>query len=279
MLPENAGPLRKFPTNAGPPIQRKDKDPFFTRFAQRRIRVFSDAKFSRRAMIPARINLNLRFRSAMELPQPQVSLPKPLNVKRLGVVGMAVWAVSVVAGFKMLLDYETKPGPDLLSPMIWPADGLVPLSSKATNLVLIAHPRCPCTRASIAELEKVMTKCAGQVKATVLFLQPSSEPDDWSKTALWRRASAIPEVEVMTDRDGKLAARFGASTSGQVLLFSANGQLLFSGGITDGRGHEGDNAGADAVVTAAHGRPPAIMRTPVFGCSILDEKPERTGPL
>ena len=215
----------------------------------------------------------------MELSEPQTNPPKRLNAKRMGILGMAVWAVSVVAGFKMLLDYETKPGPALLSPINWPMDEPVPFSRNFTNLVLIAHPRCPCTRASIAELEKVMTKCAGQLKASVLFLQPSTEPDDWSKTALWRRAAAIPGVEVMMDRDGKLAARFGATTSGQVLLFSANGQLLFSGGITDGRGHEGDNAGADAVVTAAHGRPPSIMRTPVFGCSILEENPERTGPL
>ena len=37
--------------------------------------------------------------------------------------------------------------------------------------------------------------------------------------------------------------RFGAETSGQTLLYDRDGRLLFSGGTTGSRGHDGDNAG------------------------------------
>ncbi|HUR59158.1 MAG TPA: hypothetical protein VM029_15690, partial [Opitutaceae bacterium] len=99
----------------------------------------------------------------------------------------------------------------------------------------------------------------------------ASEPADWPHTDLWRRAAAIPGVKVLTDVDGRAAARFGAVTSGQALLFDTAGRLLFSGGITGARGHQGDNAGRRAVVARVFGRETAPAHTPVFGCSLVNE--------
>jgi hypothetical protein len=46
--------------------------------------------------------------------------------------------------------------------------------------------------------------------------------------------------------------------------------LLFSGGITPARGHEGDSAGSDAIVELVKGRIPSnVIREPVFGCTLL----------
>ena len=50
------------------------------------------------------------------------------------------------------------------------------------------------------------------------------------------------------DKEGSDAAALGATTSGQVMVYAVGGKLLFGGGITDGRGHEGDNAGSEAVL-------------------------------
>jgi len=55
-------------------------------------------------------------------------------------------------------------------------------------------------------------------------------------------------VTIVTDADGAEANRFGAETSGHTLLFDFGRRLLFSGGITDSRGHTGDNAGESAIV-------------------------------
>ena len=59
-----------------------------------------------------------------------------------------------------------------------------------------------------------------------------------------------------------------ASTSGQTLLFDRDGDLIFSGGITGGRGHSGDNAGRDAIVSLVESGESTLDETPVFGCSL-----------
>ena len=65
--------------------------------------------------------------------------------------------------------------------------------------------------------------------------------------------------------------RFGAETSGYVLLYDTHGKLLFKGGITGSRGHAGDNAGESAIVALLEGEKPVLTRTKVYGCSLLNE--------
>ena len=134
---------------------------------------------------------------------------------------------------------------------------------------MFAHPQCPCTRASVEELNRLMARCSGQVAAHVLFLKPAGLPDSWTRTGLWPSVAAIPKVSVQEDADGAEATRFGAETSGFVVLYDPQGKLLFKGGITGGRGHAGDNAGESAVASLLTERTAAIAETPVFGCSLL----------
>ena len=47
--------------------------------------------------------------------------------------------------------------------------------------------------------------------------------------------------DVLEDLEACLATEFGALTSGHALLYSTDGSLRFSGGLTDSRGHEGDS--------------------------------------
>ena len=56
------------------------------------------------------------------------------------------------------------------------------------------------------------------------------------------------------DPGGAEARRFGVATSGHVLLYDTRGDLIFSGGITPGRGEQGDNAGPGGVARPDHGR-------------------------
>ena len=153
-----------------------------------------------------------------------------------------------------------------------PAGG--PAHEAGMTLVMLAHPHCPCTRASVGELAEVMARVQGRADAFVLFSKPASSGDDWDDTGLRRSAAAIAGVTVLSDADGAEARRFGAETSGHTLLFAADGRLLFSGGITQSRGHAGDNAGASAIVSLVHNEGAERAETFVFGCALpIDTKP------
>jgi hypothetical protein len=110
-----------------------------------------------------------------------------------------------------------------------------------------------------------------KLDAHVFFYRPIHEPSAWVRTDLWRSANSIPGVQVLEDPEGALARRFGASTSGQTLLYNAGGRLVFNGGITAARGHSGDNNGRQAIVALLQGASPEQNITPVFGCSLRGE--------
>jgi hypothetical protein len=197
---------------------------------------------------------------------------------RMGlVVSTIVWTLAVTVGMGVLLNYETAPGVAAVPHSDWPKGSEIRLASDRPTLVMVAHPKCPCTRASLGELARLMAQCQGKVTARVLFLRPKGMPMGWEKTDLWRSAASIPGVEVSSDYRGVEARRFGAKTSGQTFLFDPSGRLLFSGGITGGRGHEGDNAGHGAIVAILHGEKSAPSRTFVFGCSLIEKDTEQKG--
>jgi glyoxylase-like metal-dependent hydrolase (beta-lactamase superfamily II) len=179
----------------------------------------------------------------------------------------ASWMTALALGARALLHYETTPGSAGTVGNKWPAASTIQRAGDKPTLVMLAHPHCPCSAASVAELAEIMAHSAGRVNAYVLFLKPAGAGEDWDDTALRRTAANIPGVKVLTDDGGTEAARFGAETSGHTLVFDEKGTLLFSGGITASRGHIGTNPGSDAALAAAKGETIARDHTPVFGCS------------
>jgi hypothetical protein len=137
---------------------------------------------------------------------------------------------------------------------------------------MVVHPRCPCSQATIGELAILMTRSRRGAAAYVLFYSPLAWGSSIEETTLWRSAAAIPGVVVLRDVEGAEARRFGVSTSGQALVYNRAGALLFSGGITSARGHMGDNAGLEAILSFIK-QGAGVARTPVYGCSL--ETPSR----
>jgi hypothetical protein len=182
---------------------------------------------------------------------------------------VAVWLTAAVAGLWVLWSYENTPGDAATSGQRWPVETPIARALDRPTLILLAHPQCTCTRASLAELAEVLGRARMTPKTYVLFLKPSQFFDGWEKTDLWRTAAALPNVTVLRDDDGVEAARFGAVTSGQTLLYDAAGELVFSGGVTGARGHAGDNAGRAALIALLDRKTPARRATSVFGCSLL----------
>lgn len=184
-------------------------------------------------------------------------------------IGALLWLTGIGGGYKAMWDFQRKAGEAAVAPAQWPESSTLQRSTSGPTLVVFAHPRCPCTRASITELREILGSRTGRVAKTyVLVLKPSEFADGWEKTITWREAAAIPEVTVIADVDGVEAARLGARTSGQTLLYDRNGKLLFSGGITALRGEAGDSLGARRVEALLAGAPADRNTAKVFGCAI-----------
>lgn len=180
-----------------------------------------------------------------------------------------IWIGGVLIGLGSLWKYEITPGHVVHSLTQWPASVHLPSLSNGLTLVMVVHPCCPCTRASVSELARIMARSHHPTAAYVLFYTPQIAPVAWKETDLYDRAAAIPGVTAVRDKDGREAARFHATVSGQTLLFNAAGHLLYSGGITSARGVEGDSPGEKAILTLMRGEQVKRTRFPVFGCSLL----------
>jgi hypothetical protein len=203
--------------------------------------------------------------------------------RRLGpatLAAIAVWAGTVAAGGAWLYGYATGPGVQAAAPQSWPAASALERVPHLPTLLVFAHPRCACTRASLSELARIMARAQGRVAAYVVIESRDAVPDASARGELWESARAIPGVVVAADRHGREAALFGAATSGQALLYDADGALRFRGGITAARGHEGGSFGSEAIVALVRDSAAAHDDTPVFGCPLPEaDEPGPRGAL
>ena len=185
------------------------------------------------------------------------------------VAAAVLWLTVVVAGFAGLAAYDNQPGTAATPHAHWPAGSALTPDRDRPTLVMLTHPRCTCSRASVAELAEVMARTTRRPKVYVVFMRPGVFPAGWEQTDLWQSAARIPGAVVVRDDDGAEASRFGAATSGQTMLYDARGQLVFSGGITGARGHAGDNNGRASLLAALNHDTTHQPVTPVFGCPLF----------
>lgn len=179
-----------------------------------------------------------------------------------------LWLGIGAIGLTLLAWHENTPGTSSTSPSKWPPGSQIDLSDRGSTLVMFAHPQCPCTRASLGELEKIVARYPTKIETWVVFLKPMNADKSWTTTDQVATALALPNVKVLFDLDGTEANRYGATTSGQTLLFDHGGNLQFSGGITFARGHAGDNPGRCAIESLLSGATSDRRTSPVFGCSL-----------
>src|SRR6185436_20637704 len=97
--------------------------------------------------------------------------------------------------------YKSTAGAEAATLARWPsASHVVPAPDRPT-LVLFAHPKCPCTRASLAELRGVVSRFGPRIRTVVVFLHPKGAPRSWSQTDTWRDATSMEGVLVLEDED------------------------------------------------------------------------------
>jgi hypothetical protein len=177
------------------------------------------------------------------------------------------WVGLLAAGFGGLLKYESVPGARSTNT---PVENAEFADGKSFALVMALHPHCPCSKASVGELTKIYSHANNRIKITVLAFKPKDEPDSWIKSST---VSSLAKMNprIVVDADGAAAKRLGLGTSGEVLLYSPNGKLLFSGGITSARAHAGDNLGEDTILELVQEGHSHVNSTEVFGCPITEQ--------
>ena len=193
--------------------------------------------------------------------------PPPAPRRTALAIASAAWALSVAGGAGALIAYQSAPGLAPAAPAHWPAAPAFDLDPVRPTLVMFAHPRCPCARASLAELRALLDR-PDPPAAHLAFAVPDGADQEWTGNDFWFAAAKIRGLVTHADRGGRLAAACGARTSGQVMIFTGDGSLLYSGGLTGSRGHEGGNGGLDAASRALD-TGAAAPSFPVFGCSLL----------
>jgi hypothetical protein len=180
-----------------------------------------------------------------------------------------IWFLVVVTAMVAIANYSNTPGHAEEAPSQWPAQSHIALDGQRSTLLMFVHPHCPCSQASVSELERLLASCQDRLSARVVFIHPPGTTEAWVDTDLWRRVAAIPGVTALRDDDSREAKLFQAETSGFTVLYDPRGRLQFAGGITLARGHEGDNPGRSAIANIVKQGLPSQIKTPVFGCSLF----------
>ncbi len=153
------------------------------------------------------------------------------------VVAAVLWAGTVGAGVVAMRDYSTTEGVRAEAPVDWPTDSALQRAPFGPTVVMFVHPDCPCTGASKTELAEI-------------------------------ERTAPPTAKFIITPVVREATRFGAKTSGDVVVYDAGGRLQFHGGITAIRGHVGPSRGHDLVSDLIHGKVSGSYTAPVFGCAL-----------
>lgn len=194
--------------------------------------------------------------------------------KDLRVAAFSLWFLGVALGLFRLTVFSLSsdsPAATALGTSTQGTPGFV--ASQGYTLALVVHPMCPCTKATVLELERLLTKVETRPALRALVYSPEGhseeQREEWHNSSVYKSLARIPDLQVVKDPEGELAALHGASVSGHALLFEPSGRLRFSGGITAMRGHEGENRNADRLAEALSRSSTELRTTPAFGCSLI----------
>ncbi|MDR3612449.1 MAG: hypothetical protein P4L53_02720 [Candidatus Obscuribacterales bacterium] len=182
---------------------------------------------------------------------------------------IALW-LSICAYLTVqLIEFGTRPGQKAQTISQFPADSKLKLVRGKFTIVAFLHPQCPCSKASVGELEELMQHSSDDATAYALFLKPTGCSEKFAKSDLFEQTSKINGVHALVDEDGREAGIFGSKTSGQMMIYNPEGRLVFSGGITSSRGHFGDNLGLDTALQSIGKKRNTFECTDVYGCPLF----------
>lgn len=194
------------------------------------------------------------------------------GVRRTLVLALLVGStLATAAGLLALVNFDQTPGNLGNTPARWPDQTEIRRNGGRATLLVFLHPWCPCSDSTLGNLELARQQSGPNAASELLiaFAVPNTDERPGSgENSLLKRAAEIPGARVLSDQGGRIAASFGARTSGMVLLYNPEGELLFRGGITPSRGHAGQNRSLDRLIQALASGKKDRSRNPVFGCAL-----------
>ena len=122
----------------------------------------------------------------------------------------------------------------------------------------------------MAQLAQILNLFHDNLDAYALVLNPARHTANGIQSAIWQQASEVHGLRVLPDDSGHEARLFRAETSGEVVLYGADGRLRFQGGLTLGRGIMGENSGCAAVRAILSHQSPWLAHAPVYGCRLFE---------
>lgn len=182
-------------------------------------------------------------------------------------LGIGAWLAAVVGGLVAASVYGVTPGAESTAPLRFPEGSSIVARAGRHTVVLFVHPECACSRASLRALARLERETHGEIDTTVVLAGAPIERGAIDPAAV---ARLVPRARVVVGEDE--ARRFRVRTSGQVLAYDPGRALVFSGGITAGRGHDGPSLGGESLARIVNGEEPLARSTAVFGCSLEGPK-------
>src|SRR5687767_119806 len=108
------------------------------------------------------------------------------------VIAMLVcgWLAASGWGMWRLASYSLASGAQEVPSAQWPPGAATERNPTGFTVVITLHPECPCSEATVEELDGIIAHGAGRLQARLLFVElPGLPPAEESK--LWQRASRI----------------------------------------------------------------------------------------
>ena len=180
----------------------------------------------------------------------------------IGAVLVAAWLAALAYGAHTMMSYDTTAGPAADR-----APAVATSKQKAWTCVMIVHPDCPCTRSSLAALREIVARYDDTVEFRIVMV--SDEPDLDSPN--FKAAVRIPEAALTWVSSEKADELYDSHTSGQTFILDSSGGIVFSGGITPGRGTDKPEFALQLFESVLAGKPVREF-SPVYGCALQTEE-------
>lgn len=162
--------------------------------------------------------------------------------------------ILVLIGFGASMKWSLTPGPSAKTP-------ITGREGEGVRVEVVAHPLCPCSSASLQLLKRATKEFLSGARVTAYFVGNEVHSKNTSI------ARTIPHATVKYITETESAQRFGEATSGQVFVWK-QGQLVFSGGLTDSRGEEAAGSAYQTLLKQVEGQSKEPMVLPTFGCPV-----------